>query len=213
MSIESMQDVVAYHPEVDPEAEMIQGVADQIRRELDMKGIFTIAAAASAGDVIWNINPPAGSGYGVYLDPDIYNRTLYKAMVDANNLIYKKIYQNATWAVADADTCTRLEKLERFKLDEMAESMKHIAAIHRFGTLAGRWTIYKHPWFTANKILMGWNGNGWLQNAFVWSPYTLYTSPPFQDPDTLQWKRAMMSRDAMTVTRPEGFATVTLTSS
>lgn len=210
MSIEAMQDVVAYHPEVDPEAEMMAAQGDQIRRELDMKGIDTILLGALGGNVNWNISPPAGSGYGVYLDPDIYNRTLYKAMVDCNNLIYKQIYQNATWAIADADTCTRLEKLERFKLDDMADAMKHIAAIHRFGNLAGRWTVYKHPWFAANTILMGWNGNGWLQNAFVWSPYTLYTTPPFQDPDTLRWVRGMMSRDAMTVTRGEAFATVTL---
>lgn len=210
MSIEAMQDVVAYHPEVDPEAEMMAAQGDQIRRELDMLGIYTIQVAATAGNVNWSINPPAGSGYGVYMDPKIYKATLYDAMVDANNLVFKQIFQNATWAVADTDTCGRLEKLERFKLDDQAEAMKKVAAIHRFGTLAGRWTIYKHPWFDANMILMGWNGDGWLQNAFVWSPYTLYTTPPFQDPDTLTWKRGMMSRDAMTVTRPEAFATVTL---
>lgn len=210
MSIEAMQDVIAYHPEVDPETEMMSAQGDQIRRELDIKGINTILSKAEAGDVNWNINPPAGSGYGVYLDPDIYNRTLYKAMVDANNLIYKQVYQNASWAIADADTCTRLEKLERFKLDDVTAASEKIAGIVHFGTIAGRWEVYKHPWFTQKKILMGWNGTGWLMNAFVWSPYTLYTTPPFQDPDTLRWVRGMMSRDAMTVTRPNAFATVTL---
>jgi hypothetical protein len=172
-----------------------------------------MADGATAGNVNWSINAPASAPW-TSLDPKIYKATLYDAMVDANNLIYKKRYMDATWAVADADTCTRLEKLEGFKLAEGVDPMEKTIGVILFGTLKNRWTIYKNPWFVANKILMGYKGNDWFETGAVYMPYIpFWATPTLYDPDDFTPRKGVMSRFGKRVVVGDCYATVTLLSS
>jgi hypothetical protein len=211
-TMEAQQDLKAYHG-LDAETELMGVSADEIIREVDMQIIDDMVAGATAGNVNWNINMPNEAPW-TNIDPKIYKATLYDAIVDANNLIFKKRYRNATWLVADSDTCTRLEKLEGFKLTETVDDAVFNVGIHQFGVLRNRWIIYKHPWFQANLILVGYKGASWLDTGYVYAPYIpLYTTPLLIDPNTMQPVRGMMSRYARSIVIGDCYATVTLNAS
>jgi len=211
-TIEAQQDLRAYHG-LDAESELMAVTGDEIIREVDMLIIDDMTNLATAGNVNWNINMPAVAPW-INIDPKIYKATLYDAIIDANNLIFKKRYRNATWIVSDADTCTRLEKIEGFKLEETVDDALFNVGIHRFGVLKNRFVVYKHPWYQTNKMLLGFKGGSWLDTGYVYAPYIpLYTTPLLIDPNTMQPVRGMMSRYAKKMVQGDCFATVTLSSS
>jgi hypothetical protein len=211
-TIEAQQDLKAYHG-LNAEDELMIVLSDEIIREIDMIIIDDMVANATSGNVNWNINAPAEVPW-TNLDPKVYKATLYDAIVDANNLIFRKRYRNATWIVADSDVCTRLEKLEGFKLEETVDDAVFNIGIHRFGVLKNRFVIYKHPWFQTNMMLLGFKGASWLDTGYVYAPYIpLYTTPLLIDPNTMQPVRGMMSRFAKKCVQGDCFATVTLVSS
>ena len=210
--IETQQDLKAYHGE-DAESLLMGVTANEIIRETDMEIILDIEANAGAGNVNWSYTVPTTGAYAS-LDPKVYKETLYDALTDANNLIFKKIFRNASWILADADTCARLEKLEKFKLFEGADAQTENIGIIRFGTLAQKYKVYKHPWFTANKILMGYNGGSWIETGYVHSPYIpIYTTPLIFDPNDMTPRRGIMTRFAKKMVRSGFFATITLIAS
>jgi hypothetical protein len=211
-TLEAQQDLKAYHG-LDAESELMVVLSDEIIREVDIELIDDMIDSATAGNVNWVVNMPNEAPW-INIDPKIYKATLYDAIVDANNLIFKKRYRNATWIVADSDTCTRLEKLEGFKLTETVDDAVFNIGIHQFGVLRNRWVIYKHPWFRANKMLLGFKGASWMDTGYVYCPYIpLYTTPLIIHPDTLKPIRGMMSRYGKKVVHGDCFATVSLVQS
>jgi len=210
--LETQQDLKAYHGE-DAETLLMGVTANEIIRETDMEIILDIESNVGAGNVNWSYTVPTTGTYSS-LDPKIYKETLYNAITDANNLVFKKIFRNATWILADPDVCARLEKLEKFKLFEGADAQTQNIGVIRFGTLAQKYKVYKHPWFTANKILMGYNGPSWIETGYVYAPYIpIYTTPLIIDPDDFTPRRGVMTRFAKKMVRSGFFATITLTAS
>ncbi|MEW6613934.1 MAG: phage major capsid protein [Thermodesulfobacteriota bacterium] len=211
-TIEAQQDLMAYHG-LDAETELMGVCGDEITREIDRDIIDDVVAQASAGNVNWSKTIPTTAPWNV-LDPKVYKETLYDAIIDANNMIFKKRYRNASWIVADPDTCTRFEKLEKFKLFEGADDATMNMGVIRFGTLANKYRVYKDPWFAADKILLGYKGPTWLETGYVYAPYIpLYVTPLIIDPNDFIPRRGMMSRFAKKVVSGDFFATVTLTGS
>jgi len=207
--IETQQDLKAYHGE-DAETLLMGVTANEIIREIDMMIILDIVSKMSAGNVNWVYTMPTSGAYS-NLDPKVYKETLYDAITDCNNLIFKKVFRNATWMLADADTCARLEKLEKFKLFEGADAQTENVGIIRFGTLAQKYKVYKHPWFTANKILMGFKGTTWIEAGYVYAPYIpIFTTPLIFDPDDMTPRRGVMTRFGKKMVNGNFFATVTL---
>jgi hypothetical protein len=210
--IELQQDLKAYHGE-DAETMLMGVTANEIVRETDQEIILNIADNVGAGNVNWVYTVPASGAYSA-LDPKVYKETLYDAITDANNLIFKKVFRNATWIVADPDTCARLEKLEKFKLFEGADAQTENIGVIRFGTLAQKYKVYKHPWFTANKILLGYKGSTWVETGYVYAPYIpLWTTPVIIDPNDFTPRRGVMTRFAKKMVNGDFFSTVTLQAS
>ena len=210
--LETQQDLKAYHGE-DAETLLMGVTADEIIRETDMEIILDIESNVGAGNVNWSYTVPSTGAYS-NIDPKVYKETLYDAITDCNNLIFKKVFRNATWIIADPDTCARMEKLEKFKLFEGADDATENVGIIRFGTLAQKYKVYKHPWFTANKMLMGYKGVSWIETGYVYAPYIpLYTTPLIIDPNDLTPRRGVMTRFAKKMVKSGFFGTVTLTAS
>jgi len=210
--IETQQDLKAYHGE-DAEALLMGVTGNEIIRETDQEIILDILANATAGNVNWVMTVPASGAYST-LDPKVYKETLYDAITDCNNLIFKKVFRNATWILADADVCARLEKLEKFKLFEGADAQTENIGVIRFGTLAQKYKVYKHPWFTANKMLMGYKGLSWIETGYVYAPYIpLWTTPLIVDPNDFTPRRGVMTRFAKKMVNGDFFGTITLNES
>ncbi len=211
-SIEAQQDLAAYHG-LDMESELMQVLADEIVREIDRILINDAVTNATAGNINFNVN---GSPSTLPTEQRAWNEKLYEAIIDANNLIFKKRYKNATWILADTDTCARLEKLNGFKLASISDTAAQIqdGGRHLFGTLQNRWMIYKDPWFTANTMFLGFKGSSFLDAGYVYSPFVpFWTTPLFIDPNDMKPRRGIMSRYAKQMVVGDMFSTVTLTTS
>lgn len=215
-SMESEQDLFAYHG-LNAENELMTALGDEIAREIDRTIINALFVFAGAGNVNWHSTVPTTGGYSL-ISPKEYNKTLFDALTDANNLIFKKRYRNANWIVAGTTTCGRLEKLDEFRLFPAADPVGQIVyGPHLFGTLAGRFAVYKDPWLDptlpggAEKVLLGYKGTTPLDTGYIYAPYIpLLTTAPFTNPDTLTTVRAMMTRFANQGVIPESYATVTI---
>lgn len=192
-TLEAQQDLFAYHG-LNAESELLAVLADEIRREIDRLIINDLLRFASAGTVTWQSQMPTG-----YKGSEReYRTTLWDAIIDANTLIYKKRYRNATWILADPDTCSRLEKLDGFKdLTQDEWSGNAGMGVERFGIIRNRFTVYKDPWMTPNTMLLGYRGTTMFETGYIYAPYVpLYTTPVFMDPRTMKPTRSIMSRYA-----------------
>lgn len=220
-SMESEQDLFAYHG-LNAENELMTALGDEIAREIDRDIIAALFAFAGAGNVNWHSTIP-GSGPYSTIDPKIYNETIMDAFVDANNLIFKKRYRNANWIVVGSTTGARLEKLNQFRLFPAADPTGTIVyGPHLFGTISGRWTVYKDPWLDVvgsggggvgggEVCLLGYKGTTPLDTGYIYAPYIpLLTTAPFTDPNFLTTVRSMITRYAKQGVIPESYATVTI---
>ncbi|HOJ22263.1 MAG TPA: hypothetical protein PLY56_12070 [Armatimonadota bacterium] len=193
---EAMEDLRATH-NLDAEAELIDAVAGEIVREIDRAVLADMLANAGAGAVPWSATKPEG-----FTETE-WRRTLYDAIVDANNAIFKRRYRSADFLVADPDTVGRLEKLEEFHLSTEAQPSIGVQLV---GRLNNRWEVYKTADFPPNQILVGIKGDGYVYAPYV--PLTL--TPPHYDAATDTWTRALRTRAARQITVPEAYAVVTI---
>jgi hypothetical protein len=174
-SMESEQDLFAYHG-LNAENELMTALGDEIAREIDRTIINALFVFAGAGNVTWHSTVPISGPYST-LDPKLYGRTLYDAIVDANKLIFDKRYRNANWIVVGSATATRMEKLDEFRLFPAADPVGSIVyGPNLFGTLSGRWTVYKDPWLDvtlpggAEQMLLGFKGTTPLDTGYIYVP-------------------------------------------
>ncbi len=193
---EAAEDLRATHS-LDAEAELIDAVAGDIVRELDRAVLADMLANATGGAVTWHTTKQEG-----FTETE-WRRTIYDAVVDANNAIYKKRYRGADFLVADPDTVGRLEKLEDFHLSDEAQASIGVQLV---GRLNNRWDVYKAAGFTADRILLGIRGDG-----YVYAPYVpLSLTPAHYDAATDTWVRALRTRAACKLTVPDAYAVVTI---
>jgi len=206
-TLEAQQDLVAYHG-VNAETEMLAILGDEIRREIDRQIINDLYNSASAGNVNWTRTAPDD-----YEGSDReYRMSLWEAILDANNLIYKRRFRNATWIVADPDTCTRLEKLDGFAEVKQDWAGQAGMGLEKFGIIKNRFQVYKDPLAPANRMLLGHKGASMFETGYVYAPYVpLYVTPVFMDPNDLQPRRSVMSRYARKPIITDLYATVSLT--
>ena len=188
-SMESEQDLFAYHG-MNAENELMTALGDEIAREIDRDIIDALFAFAGAGNVTWHSTVPSSGAYSL-IDPKAHNRTLMDAITDANNLIFKQRYRNASFIVCGSNTAARLEKLDEFRLFPAADPVGTIVyGPHLFGTVSGRWTVYKDPWLDvtgpgggvggAETMLLGYKGTTALDTGYVDAPYiAMLTTAPF----------------------------------
>lgn len=212
-TVEATQDLKAYHPTLDAEDELMKVLSAELIREINSILLSDALANATAGNVNWSKTVPSTAPWNV-LNPKEYKETLYEAITDANNLIFKKRFRNANWIVADPDTCVRLEKLEDFKAENTADDAVLNVSVRYEGVLKGKYRIFKDPWFTANKMMLGYKGASWLDTGYVYLPYVpLYVTDRIVDPSDFKPRRGIMSRFAKKCVVGDMYSTVTLTGS
>ncbi len=214
-TIEAQQDLKALHG-LDAEAELTTVMSEEIRREIEGDVIYDMLRTAGTY-MTWSVTP---SGTPDYVNQKAYARKLYEAVLDLANAIYKKRYTYPTWIIADPDTCTRLEKLEDFKItqDSLADGRSFNVGRTYFGTIGNKFKIYKDPWLPVNtgsghlgKMLMGFRGASWFQTGYVYAPYVpLLITPVMMDPNDFMPRRGMMTRYGKKSVIPDMYAVLDL---
>jgi hypothetical protein len=212
-TVEAEQDLMAYQG-LAIESELMSAMQEEIVREIDGKIIAALIAGATgtgtgtgvgAGNVTWSATSALAGD----------TSTIYEAIIDASNLIFKKRYRYANWILGGPDAIARLEKLEDFKLSEGADAYEFTVGRHLIGTLGSRFKVYKDPFYpNNNQLLLGYKGTMWADSVGYYAPYIpLYTTPKIIDPNDFKPRRGLMSRFAYGTLIKNGLATVTITAS
>lgn len=201
-------------------AEMMPQLTDEISREIDSTLVTALVAGAGAGNVNWNANGYLTDDKSTW-EKRQYDQTLYNAIVDANAYIFKKKYVQANWLLMNGDTFARVQKLEKFSADPSITPDQQAQIGWRYeGTLANKFKVYVDPWFTDNKILLGFKGGDWKYACGYYAPYIpVFLSEEYiVSDDFTQRARGAMTRYAGGVVPASdtdplnyGLATVTIT--
>lgn len=212
-TIESQQDLKAYHG-LEAETELTTVMAEEIKREVEGDVLYDMCLNATT-KVSWCETP---AGTPDYVNQKMYAAKIYDSILDAANEIYKLRFVYPNWIVADPDTCTRLEKLEHFKVSDVGSAAFSIGRSY-FGTINNKFEVYKDPWMPkkANtqteeylgRMLMGFRGSSWFQTGYVYSPYVpILITPVMMDPNDFKPRRGIMTRYGKKAVVPDCFATI-----
>ena len=52
-----------------------------------------------------------------------------------------------------------------------ASEVEYSMGLEKAGQLSNRYTVYKDPYFPADRMLLGYKGGSFLESGFVYAPY------------------------------------------
>ena len=206
------------------EAILNGAIARALRRETGLLIIYQMLTYAAAGNVNWSSSAPSGSSV---LNTQAHKKTLWEAIIDAQNLVYNAIYKMPNFIIANPANIGRLRKtLENFEVNPaLAQQPELMRGRYLAGTTDSGVRVYVDPWFpSTTKFLIGYKGDAWTDAGAFYAPYVpLWWTPSFYDPDDGgKWKRLAMTRfgkcasgtyDGTMILDGNYFATVTVTTS
>ena len=194
-------------------------MATEIRREIQEEVIDSLIASAST-TVAWNQTPGAGSIYES-LDPKLYQATLYDAILEADNGIFKSVdgFRGANWVCADPDSLLFLEELESFSITSDINKSREEALrsdvdryANKFGVANHRYDVWKMRFMPANTILLGTKSDNPQEIGHIHATYVPISDlGTFRNPRTACVDVGVMSRYGNATIRPGLFAVINIT--
>ena len=200
-SPELAQDVSAFH-NIDAEAELTALLSEQIAAEVDREILRDLRKGA-AWKAKWDYNEWKYGGNGGatlqgYTQKD-WNQTLVTKVNQISAQIHKTTLRGgANWIVVSSEVSAVFDDLEYFHVSNAApEQDSYNMGIEKIGSLAGRYQVYRDPYFPANKILIGHKGKSLLDAGYVYAPYVpLQLTPTMYNPFTMTPIKGIMTRYA-----------------
>ena len=172
LSPEMAQDVAAFH-NIDAEAELTALLSEQVAAEIDREILRDLRKGA-AWNLRWDYNgwKRLGSSAVPYTQKD-WNQTLITAINQISAQIHKSTLRGgANWIVVSSEISAIFDDLEYFHVSNAApEQDQYNMGIERVGTLAGRYQVYRDPYFPPNQVLMGHKGTSLLDTGYIYAPY------------------------------------------
>jgi hypothetical protein len=217
---EASQDISAYQ-NIDLEAEMTSLMSDHIGKEIDLEVLSMLELNANTTDY-WTaennkILNAGGTDFaamtsGYYNSQGQWFQTLGTVLNRVSNRIHTKTLRGAAnFMVISPDVATIIESIPGFAADGDGSFKEFGAGVARVGTFQNRFKVYKNPYYTSNKILMGYKGESYLECGAVFATYVpLILTPVVLDPDNFTPRKGIMSRYAKKMIRPEFYGTVTV---
>jgi hypothetical protein len=185
-SVEVAAQLKAVHG-LDAEVELTEALAQQIRFGIDNKLINNLFGIAAAGNVSFDVNPPAGSNIPYFT----HQMSLVKTMAQGSNQIFKETRRGyGNWIVCGTDAATIIESHPLF---ETAGNLNGPGVVFS-GVLANRWKVFKNPYLPdATKFLIGYKGMNFFDAGFVYAPWI-----PFYQTQTITLDDMMFRKGVMT---------------
>jgi hypothetical protein len=213
-SPELAQDVSAFH-NIDAEAELTALLSEQIAAEVDREILRDLRKGA-AWSAKWDYNEwkygNGGASYAGYTQKD-WNQTLVTKINQLSAQIHKSTLRGgANWIVVSSEVSAVFDDLEYFHVSNAgAEQDQYNMGIEKVGTLAGRYQVYRDPYFPANKILVGHKGKSLLDAGYVYAPYVpLQLTPTMYNPFNMTPIKGIMTRYAKKMVNNRFFGTITV---
>jgi hypothetical protein len=228
---ELAQDLNAYHA-LDAEVELTTILSEAIALEIDreilgelIKGASVKAAwsrkigkyvSLSADGVIVSTKTLADASQGSYqafygTQQDWY-QTLGETVTTVSNEIHKRsLRHGANFIVTSPEVSSIIESINGFKPTILSDAseVEYSFGTEKSGTLSSRYTVYKDPYFPSDLMLLGYKGGSFLETGFVYAPYVpLLVTPTIFAPEDFTPRRAVMTRYAKQMVRPEMYAVI-----
>lgn len=191
-------------------------MATELRREMQGEVIDQLIANAST-TVSWSQTP---AGIYASLDPKIYQETLYDAIQDADNGIFKSAdgFRGANWIAGDPDGLLYLEQLQSFSITsdgaDRTDSVqgKIDSYSNKFGVANHRYDIWKMRFMPEDTLLLGVKSDNPQEIGHIHATYIPVSDlGAFRDPRTACVDLGVMTRYGNATVRPGLFAVVNIT--
>ena len=213
-SPELAQDVSAFH-NIDAEAELTALLSEQVAAEIDREILKDLRNGA-AWSLQWDYNgwrrANSGSGFNAYTQKD-WNQTLITSINQLSAQIHKSTLRGgANWIVCSAEASAIFDDLEYFHVSNAApEQDSYNMGIEKIGSLSGRYTVYRDPYFPAGTILIGHKGKSLLDTGYVYAPYVpLQLTPTMYNPFNFAPIKGIMTRYAKKMVNNRFYGKITV---
>ena len=222
-SSEAAEDLRAFHG-IDAETEIVSAVAQEMALEIDREIVDDLFQNSTSTTGSFDRVPPAGISELDHL------RSMLTVISTVSNQIHKKTLRApANFIVTSPDVSALLAQLTthgdfRAAYVSGAESPYGPAdmprplssqgqfGIYKVGTLQNKWMVYEDPFFSRDQMLIGLKGGSFLDAGYVWAPYIpLQVTQTFLDPNDFSLRKAMRTRYAKKLLRPEYYGQMRVT--
>lgn len=231
-SPEMAQDLTAFY-NIDVEVELTNILSEMITLDIDREILNDLLTQANAANLYWSrapgkiVNKYTGAeamqssalspGPMAYVNIQDWYQTLLETITDAANTIHKKTLRGSgNFIVTSPDVCTILEHLgtykSAYKIDTDGQVSDNMTlGAESVGTLNNRYTVYKDPYFPANRVLLGLKGNTFLESGYIYAPYVpLILTPVIYAQEDFTPRKGIMTRYGKKMVRADFYATVTI---
>jgi len=212
-SPELAQDVAAFH-NIDAEAELTALLSEQVAAEIDREILRDLRKGA-AWNLRWDYNGwrrISSSGTTPYTQKD-WNQTLITAINQLSAQIHKSTLRGgANWIVVSSEISAIFDDLEYFHVSNASpEQDQYNMGIERVGTLAGRYQVFRDPYFPANTVLVGHKGTSLLDTGYIYAPYVpLQLTPTMYNPFNFTPIKGIMTRYAKKMVNNRFYGRITV---
>ena len=211
-SPEMAQDVAAFH-NIDAEAELTALLSEQVAAEIDREILRDLRKGA-AWNLRWDYNgwKRLGGSAVPYTQKD-WTQTLITAINQISAQIHKSTLRGgANWIVVSSEISAIFDDLEYFHVSNAApEQDQYNMGIERVGTLAGRYQVFRDPYFPANQVLMGHKGTSLLDTGYIYAPYVpLQLTPTMYNPFNFTPIKGIMTRYAKKMVNNRFYGRITV---
>ena len=213
-SPELAQDVSAFH-NIDAEAELTALLSEQVAAEIDREILRDLRKGA-AWTLRWDYNGwkrgTSANPLTQYTQKD-WNQTLVTAINQISAQIHKSTLRGgANWIVVSSEISAIFDDLEYFHVSNASpEQDQYNMGIERVGTLAGRYQVYRDPYFPPNTVLLGHKGTSLLDTGYVYAPYVpLQLTPTMYNPFNFTPIKGIMTRYAKKMVNNRFYGKITV---
>jgi hypothetical protein len=210
-SPELAQDVAAFH-NIDAEAELTALLSEQIAAEIDREILRDLRKGA-AWNLRWDYNGWKRLSQTTSYTQKDWNQTLITAVNQISAQIHKSTLRGgANWIVVSSEISAIFDDLEYFHVSNAApEQDQYNMGIERVGTLAGRYQVYRDPYFPANQVLLGHKGTSLLDTGYIYAPYVpLQLTPTMYNPFNFTPIKGIMTRYAKKMVNNRFYGRITV---
>jgi len=210
-SPELAQDVAAFH-NIDAEAELTALLSEQVAAEIDREILRDLRKGA-AWNLRWDYNGWRRVQQVTSYTQKDWNQTLITAINQLSAQIHKSTLRGgANWIVVSSEVSAIFDDLEYFHVSNASpEQDQYNMGIERVGTLAGRYQVYRDPYFPPNQILLGHKGTSLLDTGYIYAPYVpLQLTPTMYNPFNFTPIKGIMTRYAKKMVNNRFYGRITV---
>ncbi len=216
---EFAQDINAYQ-NVDAEAELTGILGEYVSREIDLEILDMLRVSAQSTD-FWSAR--LGFQYDAVsqtfaqtsANASAYNQgtwfqTIGTKIQKMSNTIDQLTFRGgANFIVTNPTVATVLESIPGYVADTDGSKHQFGMGTRKIGMVNNTYQVYKCPYMKENVMLVGYRGSNYLETGAVYAPYIpLIMTPLVHDPDNFTPRKAVMTRYAKEMLRPEFYGKI-----